>query len=101
MFLMLVMMACMAESRVLPVPSGAAEAAQCDDNHATCTEGDSIRRFMDVLAHECAGIEPLEDSNDDLRVVIETEKICQDNGEIFKTLKLFQSSIEDKLNEYL
>ena len=69
-FLMMLLM-CMAESGVM---SGA---GQCEDNHATCTEGDSIRRFLDVLANECASIEPSEGSNEDLGLVMETLKICQ------------------------
>lgn len=52
----------------------------CEDSHATCTQGDSLIGFFDVLANECAGIEPLPDSNDDLTVVTETTRICQEIG---------------------
>ena len=54
----------------------------CKDNHATCTEGDSLLRLQDLLLEECQGVEPAQDEEAAMAFTLSQLKGCQENLEV-------------------
>lgn len=63
---------------VMSMALSPAPSSSCVDNHAICTEGDSLRRLQDLLTEECEGVEPGGDDDAALAFAMSELKRCQD-----------------------
>ena len=78
LFILVVVSAVVSKVSSVPIPSP----SSCKDNHATCTEGDSLRRLQDLLVSECDGVEPAANETvamEALNFTLPELKWCQDN----------------------